>query len=400
MSTPFDKFDRIRAKMQEYQFDALFCRLSEHVLYFTGYWPRGHVCAAVVPASGDPVLLIGELEAKLELDAHPPFSGTKVVTFPFESHEVIRGPNDGFASVLPEVFEQLGLSDTRIGIEQNVEGCNIGMFQGEVKYPAEPTWSMLKKLFPKAQFKDASGLIFDLRSIKSEPEIRAIKLAVEIAGFGYEAARRELHPGMTEVELAAVVESAIHTRGTGYKGVTQARGYACVYTGARSAIQWSHYAYSQNYQIQPNDIVIIELGSFADGFWSDLTRNFCAGSPDDRAKEIFKVARGAQQAALKLALPETPASDLEKAARAYMGQFGYANKWPHGLGHGVGYAYHEGPPLHAANPNPIKAGMVLTLEPGIYIENYAGFRPEDMVVIRAEGPELISSAIPHVLLEM
>ncbi len=396
MNISAEKLKRIQTKMAEYQLDALFCRLSEHVLYFTGYWPRGHVGAAVIPATGKPVLLVGELEAKLELGANPPSVGVDVVTFPFESHTVARGPNDGFGAVLPGVFRQLGLTDKRIGIEQNIEGCNVGVFQGEVKYPAEPTWAMLKKLFPDAKLKDASGLIFDLRSVKSDPEIEAIKLAAEIAGFGYEAASREIRAGMSEAELASVVESAIHTRGTGYKGVTQARGYACVYTGARSAIQWSHYAYSQNYKIQPKDVVIIELGAFADGYWADLTRNFCAGEPETRAKEIFRIAQGAQRAAIEAAMPGTPASALEKAAREYMHKFSYADNWPHGLGHGVGFAYHEGPSLHAANPNPITAGMVLTFEPGIYIEGYAGFRPEDMVVIREAGPEVISAAIPHV----
>ena len=398
MNIPPEKLARIQAKMAEYQLDALFCRLSEHVLYFTGYWPRGGVGAAVVPATGKPLLLLGELEAKLELGAYPPSAGVDVVTFPFESNIVARGPNDGFAAVLPGVFQKLGLSDKRIGIEQNVEGCNVGAFQGEVKYPAEPTWAMLRNLFPNVKLKDASGLIFDLRAVKSEAEIQAIKLAVEIAGFGYEAARREIRPGMTETELAAVVESAIHTHGTGYQGVAQARGYACVYTGARSAIQWSHYAYSQNFKIQPDDVVIIELGAFADGYWADLTRNFCAGEPDARAKEIFRIAHGAQQAAIEIAMPGTPASALEKAARAYMKQFSYDNNWPHGLGHGTGFAYHEGPSLHAANPNPISAGMVLTFEPGIYVEGYAGFRPEDMVVIRDSGPELLSGTIPHVFL--
>ena len=388
---------RIQKALAGNGLDALFCRLSEHVLYFTGYWPRNHVGAALVPASGNPVLLLSELEAGWELDRTPPADGVDVVTFPFESAELLRGPGDGFASILPAVFERLGLNDKVIGIEQGFEICNVGMFQGEVKYPAQPTWELLRGIFPKARFQDAAGVIMGLRRIKSPEEVEAIRMAIEIAGFGFHAAREALKPGMKETELAAIIESAIHTQGTGYKGVIQARGYACVYSGARSAMQWTHYAYSTDRRIQKNEVVIIELGSFADGYWADLTRNLCAGTPPERVKAMFDVALGAQKAALDAAQAGIRISELDRAARQYMQAQGYAQYWPHGLGHGVGMAYHEGPPVHMAYHEPLEAGMVLTLEPGIYIEGLAGIRPEDMIVAGESHSEVLSCAIPHVL---
>ncbi|MBI3763439.1 MAG: aminopeptidase P family protein [Chloroflexi bacterium] len=388
---------RIQEALRDNGLDGLFCRVSEHVLYFTGYWPQNHVGAAVVPANGMPVLVLSELEAKWELGTYPPSSNVEVVTFPFESATELRGPNESMAVVLPSVFERLGLSGKVIGVEQSVEQSNVGIFQGEVKHPAQPTWDMLKTLFPKAGFKDATGVLMGLRAIKSEEEISAIKLAVEVAVMGFAAAREALRPGMKEVELASVIESAIHTRGTGHKGVRQARGYACVYTGPRSAKQWTHYARSTDRAIGQNDIVIMELGAFADGYWADLTRNFCAGKPPAKAQEMYEVALGAQRAAIEIAKPGTPIPQLDRAAREFMAKRGYAEYWPHGLGHGVGTAYHEGPPLHAANNQPLQAGMVLTIEPGIYIEGLAGIRPEDMIVVRETGAEVISGVFPHAL---
>jgi Xaa-Pro aminopeptidase len=397
MQVSQERTNRIQKAIRDNELDGLFCRLSEHVLYFTGYWPKGHVGAVVVPAVGNPVLLLGEREARWELDRFPPSANVDVVTFPFESKSELRGPNEAMATVLPSIFKRLGLEDKVIGVEERVESANVGIFQGEVKYPSQPTWDMLKVAVPRAHFKDATSVIMGLRSIKGEEEIQAIRLAIEVAAMGFAAARQALRPGMREVELASVIESAIHNQGTGHKGLTQARGYACVYAGTRSARQWSHYAYSSSAVINVGDVVIMELGAFADGYWSDLTRNLCAGDPSGKVREMYEVALGAQKAAIDVAKPGTPIPELDRAAREYMVKRGYAENWPHGLGHGVGMAYHEGPPLHMANSQPLEAGMVLTIEPGIYVEDVGGIRPEDIIVVREDGAEILSAICPHAL---
>jgi Xaa-Pro aminopeptidase len=392
-----EKLARVQKSLHDNGLDALFCRLSEHVLYLTGYWPHGNVGAAVLPASGNPVLLIGEMEAQLELSTFPPASQVDVVTFPYESSEILRGPNDVLAKALPAVFQKLGLDGKVIGIEQSFEGCNVGVFQGEVKYPSLPTWTMLKTTFPHNEFRDATSLILKLRQIKSPEEVDAIRLAIETAAFGLQAAREAVHPGMKETELAMVVESAIHSRGTGYKGIAQARGYAAVNTGEHSATQWSHYANSTERVIRDGDMVIIELGSFADGYWADLTRNIAVGKVDSKFYDLYQALCETQQAAYQAARPGIPLSDLVRAARATLEKYGFAEYWPHGLGHGVGFAYHEGPPVHIANPQPIEAGMVLTIEPGLYIPGLGGVRPEDMILVHEDHVEVLSDSIPRVL---
>src|SRR5512147_1574810 len=105
-----ERMERIQRTLKQNGLDGLICRLSEHVFYFTGYWPRNHVGAAVVPAEGSPVLVMSEMEAKLELAQCPPSKNVEVVTFPLESASVMRGPNDGFTAVLPAVLNKLGLS--------------------------------------------------------------------------------------------------------------------------------------------------------------------------------------------------------------------------------------------------------------------------------------------------
>jgi Xaa-Pro aminopeptidase len=397
MNISESRFDRIRKVINKAGLDGLFCRLSEHVLYFSGYWPHNHVGAVVVPAEGNPVLLLAEIEARFEFPRIPPSKNVEVITFPLESADVLRSPLDGLSAVLPGIFKKLSLEGKTIGIEESFEGTNIGIFQGEVKYPAKPTWEMLRKLFPTTKFVDGSSTLLELRSIKSEEEIEAIKLAIETAAFGFEAARNNVKPGMTETELASVIEGAIHSKGTGYKNVYQARGYAAVYTGARSALQWTHWANSTDRIIQEGDLIIIELGSFADGYWADLTRNIVVGEPTPKMKEVYKVTREAQRAAIDVVKPGVPISEMDKAARAVISKYGYDQYRTHGLGHGVGTAYHEGPPLHLTINRLLETGMVLTVEPGLYIEGMGGLRPEDMIVVRENGAEVLSKIVPSVL---
>jgi Xaa-Pro aminopeptidase len=397
MNVSVEKRTRIQKAMESGGFDALVVRISEHVLYFTGYWPQNHVGMAVVPASGKPVLLIPELEAKHEFGTFCPSEDVDVVTFQLESGVEPRGHNDAFATVLPEIVKKLGLAGKIIGIEESVEMINYGVFQGEVKYPGKPTWDLLAALIPGAQFRDASGMVLRLREVKSEEEINAIRIAVELSGFGIEAMREAFHPGMKETELGAIFEATVHTRGVGYKGVSQARGYASIYSGDRSPYQYLHYAHSSDRVIREGDMVIMELATFADGYWSDITRNIFAGTPPAKVQDMYEVVIGAQKAALAKLRAGVPAIELYNAASLYFEQHGYPKNWPHALGHGVGTAYHETPYLHLKNDQPVEDGMVLTIEPGQYIEGVAGIRPEDMVVVRKDGYEHLSEHIPQTL---
>ena len=395
MNISAERLGRIQKKMREKGLDALFCRLSEHVLYFTGYWPHNHGGAALVPVEGKPLLLLSEMEARLELGSFKPAEGVSVLTFPFESAEVLRSLNEGLAVVLPGAFERLGLLDKVVGVELGFEGCNTGIFQGEVKYPAGPTWRMLERLFPKVRFVDGSQAILDLRMVKSEEEIDAIRRTVELAGLGMAAAQSVIAAGRKETEVASLVESLMHSMGTGSGGICQVRGYACVYSGERGADGWSHYAYSSSRMINSGDVVLVELGAFADGYWADLTRNFCAGQVSERAREILKIVRDAQQLAIEAARPGAAIRDVDRAARDHIEKHGYGKQFPHGLGHGVGTAYHEGPALHKANPGVLEENMVLTIEPGIYIPGFGGIRAEDMIVVRRGGAEVLSKVVPY-----
>jgi len=386
---------RIVEKMKKADLDGMFLRISEDVLYFTGYWPQNHAGAAVVNAEGDTWLLIPELEVEHEFPSHSPSNDVMVRKFVLESGEKIHDLNCQLSKHLPYVFTELGLKEGRVGVEKSIEMVNFGVFQGEVKCPGEPTWNMLTETFPEIQFIDATAEIFELRSIKTTEEISAIQKAVTVACFGFEAARNVLKPGIKESELAAEIEYAIHTKGIGYEGIDQARGYAAVYSGTRSAYQNLHYAHSTARVIEENDPVIIELAAFADGYWSDLTRNLVPGEASAKIKDMFEVTLGAQRAAMNEIQDGVEIKVPYLAAADYFESHGYPRRWPHALGHGVGFAYHEGPPLHESIDGRLESGMVLTIEPGMYIEDVGGVRPEDMIVVTETGIEELSKFYPH-----
>ncbi len=394
MRIPQSKIERIQKAMVEQGFDVLFARLGVNVLFFSGHWPGYHAVAAIIPAQGKPVLLVPETECE---DALETLDRTTfdLETYAFESATVLRGVTDSMAATaLPAIFNRLGATAGVIGTEQSFEDGALGRLMGDFKYPSEPTWQVLRNTFPRATLKDASGLIGRLRWIKTPEEVEAIKKTIALAGRGFDAARRGARPGVTEAELSATLEGEILAQGTGKNGTRYARGFSSIYSGPRSAIQYTHWACSSGRVLQENDIVIMELGAVADGYWCDLTRQACAGTPSDKAREIYDIVLEAQRRGIETAEPGVPIGDIDLACHAYIASKGYDSYFPHGSGHGAGFNYHEGPPNHRAFREPLEEGMVLCVEPGIYLPGEFGMRAEDMIVITHDGAQVISN-VPH-----
>jgi Xaa-Pro aminopeptidase len=393
---PQAKIDTIQSAMVADGFDVIFSRLSVNVLFFTGHWSGNHAVAAIVPASGRPTLLVAETEyddAVTDLDRET----LDIETYAFESATVLRGITDSMAaSALPAILRRMGVSDGVIGVEMSFEDGALGRLMGDFKYPAKPTWDVLRATFPQAELKDASGLISRLRWVKTPPEVEAIKKAIRIASLGFAAAQEAAEAGMTEAELSAVLEREILTQGTGRNGADFSRGFPSIYSGPRSALQNTHWACSSGRVIQENEIVIMELGSVTDGYWCDLTRHACAGVPPRKAQEIYEIALEAQRRGIAAAKPGVPVGEIDKACHAYIAEAGYGDRFPHASGHGVGYNYHEGPPVHRAFDAPLEEGMVLCVEPGIYLPGEFGLRPEDIILITQDGAERLSDH-PHTL---
>ncbi len=198
-------------------------------------------------------------------------------------------------------------------------------------------------------------------------------------------------PGRTEAEVAAQVEAAIMSRGIGYKGARQVRAWAQLMTGPESALAYTPHPATSARRIEQGDAGLLELATVVDGYWSDLTRTLVAGRPDARQHEIYDAVLAASKAAIRGARPGMTGAEVDALARQEIRLRGFGTAFLHHTGHGLGFRYHEPHPfLHPANAEPIEEGMVSSVEPGIYVAGYGGFRLEENVCFTEDGVEVLS----------
>ena len=263
---------------------------------------------------------------------------------------------------------------------------------GDVQVPSEVTRALLRDSLPEAKFVDATDVLNSLRAVKTEYELEKIRIANEVACFGLKAFRENMRPGLTEAEVAGAVTGAIHAQAAGYKGVISAWGWPTVVSGpATTATAHRPYQVSTTKPLREGDLVMMELGCVVDGYWADLTRTHVVGKPDARQQEVYELVIHAHDAAIAALKAGAVEADVDRAARGIIEAGGLGPAFVHHTGHGLGFRYHEPTPfLHPAAGGVLKAGMVTSIEPGIYIEGWGGIRIEDNVVVRPGGGEILS----------
>jgi Xaa-Pro aminopeptidase len=222
-----------------------------------------------------------------------------------------------------------------------------------------------------------SGMVEKLRIVKSAEEIEKIRQAVSLNELVFQETYQKLIPGQTEREVAAVIESAMMS-----KGAEGATFPTIVAAGPNAAVP---HAVPTDRPIKEGETVIIDMGLKLNGYCSDMTRTVVLGKPDKRIKEIIRLTRKAQRAALKTIRAGILAKEADRAARKIIADAGFGKYFGHGLGHGVGLAVHEPPSLNRLRRNKLQPGMVVTVEPGIYLPGWGGVRLENMVVVEEEG---------------
>jgi Xaa-Pro aminopeptidase len=227
-------------------------------------------------------------------------------------------------------------------------------------------------------------MVENLRLIKDEQELAKLKKAIAIADTACDYIRGFIEPGMPETQVAWELE--VHMRTHGAEGVAFSAIVAAGPNGAKP------HAVPEDRQIKEGEPIVMDMGARLDGYHSDLTRTLCLGEPDARLQEIYDIVLQAQLAAEEGAKPGMTGQDVDALARAVIVEAGYGKQFGHGLGHGVGLAVHEGPKLSLQSKEPLKPGMLCTIEPGIYLTDWGGVRIEDIVVFTEEGVEVLSQA--------
>lgn len=228
----------------------------------------------------------------------------------------------------------------------------------------------------------AGGLVEELRVVKDDAEIAAIRAAAQLADAALNEVLGRGLAGRTEADIALDLEITMRRAGA------QAISFSpIVASGAHGALP---HAEPRAIVIEPGVLVTIDWGAQLDGYCSDCTRTFATGSITGEARAVYDLVLAAQLAGLAAISPGRTGREVDAVARAVIDQGGHGEHFGHGLGHGVGLEVHEAPRLSKLGEQELTSGMVVTVEPGIYLPGRCGVRIEDLVHVTDDGHELLN----------
>ncbi len=238
------------------------------------------------------------------------------------------------------------------------------------------TFLQLKSCY-EGEYVSASAELNNRRAIKTEEEIQKIANAQIIAQKSLQAVVSIIKPGITERDVAAELLYSMQKL-----GAEGASFDTIVAFGENSALP--HHKTGDK-KLEKNDLILIDMGARADGYCSDMTRTFCLGEPRDELKLMHSIVLEAQLYALENIKAGMTGKEADSFAREYIISKGYGDYFGHSLGHGVGVEIHEAPRLSSVSDDILKPNMIVTCEPGIYIEGLGGVRIEDILVVKEDG---------------
>lgn len=228
------------------------------------------------------------------------------------------------------------------------------------------------------------GMPEKIRAVKTGEEIEWIAEAVRITDNVFELIAGEIRPGMTEVEAAARIDYLLMT-GAGDLPAFR----TIVASGERGALPHAH---PSGRELAMGDLVTLDFGAMWNGYCADMTRTVVLGEPTDRQLEVYDIVLTAQMRAVEGIKAGMTGREADALAREYIVDKGYGERFGHGLGHGIGLQIHERPRLSAKDEEVLAPGMVVTVEPGVYIAGWGGVRIEDNVVIEEGGARILTSS--------
>ena len=260
----------------------------------------------------------------------------------------------------------------------------LGFEQNRLDYAS---FRFLEEKLPGCRLAPIDGAVEKLRLVKSAAEIEAIRRSIELNSRAFEQACRRLRPSWTEQRLAAEIEFAMRRLG--------AEGAAfptIVAGGPRGALP---HAAPQAAKLEPKSLIVVDQGAILDGYNSDMTRMISLGLPDGRQMQLFNAVREAQQAAIDAVRPGVERRTIDRRARQVLRKSKVDGKrldelFAHSTGHGLGLEIHESPRLAPKQRKRLQAGMVVTIEPGVYLPGAAGVRIEDVVAVTPGGCEVLT----------
>jgi Xaa-Pro aminopeptidase len=252
----------------------------------------------------------------------------------------------------------------------------------------EPEWmnveqhAKLKKSLPSVSLHPAGGIVEDLRAVKSPAEIEQIRRSVRVNSEAYHRTLGRVRLGMRERDIASELDYQMRVHGAEKPAFD-----TIVAAGPRSALPHAH---PTDQRLQENELLLIDMGAFVDGYASDMTRVSFLGIPPKRTRTLYNAVAEAQQAALGAVRAGVTVARVDGAAREVLKSHELERNFVHSTGHGLGLEIHEGPKIGKKEKTKLRAGMVITIEPGAYIEGVGGVRIEDTVLVTEHGCEVLT----------
>ncbi|MHC0035950.1 M24 family metallopeptidase [Pseudoneobacillus sp. C159] len=351
-----EKLERLRSRFAELNIDGLLIASSYNRRYISNFTGS----AGVVLISQDKALFITD------------FRYVEQATKQCKGFEVVQH----IGSIVNEVAEQakkLGIK--KLGFEQDhLTFATYSAYQKEVEGDLVPV----------------SGVVEKLRLIKTSAEIKILKEAADIADAAFKHILDFIKPGKTELEVSNELEFFMRKA-----GATSSSFDIIVASGYRGALP---HGVASDKVIELGDFVTLDFGAYYKGYISDITRTVAVGEPKQQLKEIYDIVLEAQLRGMAGIQPGMTGKDADALTRDYITEKGYGENFGHSTGHGIGLEVHEGPSLSAKSDLILEPGMIVTVEPGIYIPGLGGVRIEDDTLITETGNETLTHSTKELII--
>jgi Xaa-Pro aminopeptidase len=260
-------------------------------------------------------------------------------------------------------------------------------FESSLAFQTYQEWNTA---FEGVELVPTSGLVEKIRMYKDESEMVIIREAVRIAEAAFQHIQGYIKPGVRETDVALELEYFMRKQGASGSAFDM-----IVASGVRGALP---HGRASEKVIQAGEMVTLDFGAAYQGYNSDITRTLSVGEPSAKMKEIYDIVLRAQIAGVEALKPGVTAKDADAATRDIIAAAGYGDAYGHSAGHGLGLEVHEPPGLSSASTFVLEPGMLVTMEPGIYVSGLGGVRIEDDVLITADGHEVLNKSTKELLI--
>lgn len=271
-----------------------------------------------------------------------------------------------FAETVKGALAKAGVAPTGLGYEGSISAAR---------------YLQLRKTFPRVKLVDVEDEVLSLRAVKTVDEITRIAAAEALNDEIWARAQRDFKPGMTEKDIQRTIRAWMNALGDG-------EAFETIVCAGANAAECHHVPDETVWR--RGEPLLVDMGVKLDGVCSDMTRCVRPRGVDAEYAKVYDTVLAANEAAIAAAKPGMTAGELDKVARDIIRAAGYGKAFGHSLGHGVGYEIHELPTARPADDTALEPGMLVTIEPGIYLEGRLGVRIEDLVLITTTGCEVLS----------